>query len=234
MDIDPSTIADPFNSVVIPSVDPLGVQSLRKRPRGSLDITPTASAVPSPHVTLVKPPKKKKKDRLSKGKGRQDDGLDPEPVLESFPSISNLSSSEFLLIYISLYIDFLLLIAPTPVTPANKSDLSVLAPPIASGESSSILKPSVVDGALSDSSDESFSVVNLGFGQRLGPLETQDEWEVTFEQSYRDLLYFGDYLAPFRQLLRSLQDSSPREQSLAISALTVGAFILSAFTLLLV
>lgn len=61
----------------------------------------------------------------------------------------------------------------------------------------------------------------MGFGQRLGQLEAPGEWTTTFSDALRNSLYFGDYLAPFRQLLRSLHNK-PREQASTLSALTVG------------
>ena len=77
----------------------------------------------------------------------------------------------------------------------------------------------------SDSSHESFNIVSMGFGQRLGQLEAPSEWTTNFSNALRNSLYFGDYLALFRQPLRSLHNK-PKEQASTLSSLTVGQSLL--------
>ena len=67
--------------------------------------------------------------------------------------------------------------------------------------------------SLSDhDSEESFSLVPMAFGTQLGPITNPtEEWDTIFTDLQRDSLYFGDYLAPFRQLLRDMKDNTPQE-----------------------
>ena len=95
------------------------------------------------------------------------------------------------------------------------------------GQSSSLVVKGgtpVDPGTISDGSDESFSIITMGFGQRLGEAEASSEWEVNFDASARFNIYFGDYLSPFRQFLRTMIGVPAKEQASAIGALTKGTF----------
>lgn len=64
----------------------------------------------------------------------------------------------------------------------------------------------------------------MGYGQRLGQSEILTEWIVSFNAELRTSLYFGDHMAPFRELLRSLKDKTARERGATVSALIKGIF----------
>ena len=69
----------------------------------------------------------------------------------------------------------------------------------------------------------------MGFGQRLGQAQASSAWGLSFSPAQRSSLYFGDYLAPYRQLLRSLRDSSTEEVHATFSGLTKGKLIFLSF-----
>jgi hypothetical protein len=79
-------------------------------------------------------------------------------------------------------------------------------------------------GTISDGSDKSFSIITMGFGQHLGEAEASSEWELNFDASARFCIYFGDYLSPFHQFLRTMMGVPAKDQASAIGALTKSAF----------
>ena len=103
---------------------------------------------------------------------------------------------------------------------------TVIVKPTASAPAAGSSAPSrdiVVDDV---DSDDSFSVITLGYGTGLGNTTHAASWLTTFTPAQLTSIYFGDYLAPFRGLLRSLKDSPVQEQSKAISSLTKGINII--------
>ena len=73
-------------------------------------------------------------------------------------------------------------------------------------------------------SDDSFTIVPMAYGALLGQVTPSSEWMVNFDQHQLDSLYFGDYLAPFRQLLRDMKDKTVQQQGSAVNSLTSGQF----------
>lgn len=107
-------------------------------------------------------------------------------------------------------------VVPTPNTPIKavaRSALSLF--PSDTSKETTVEDPD---------SDESFCILHMGYGQRLGQPELSEEWRISFDQNARDSLYFGDHMAPFRGLMRLMRDNTIKEQSVAIRNLIKGLF----------
>ena len=77
---------------------------------------------------------------------------------------------------------------------------------------------------------DNFEVIDMGYGQRLGQPEASTKWITSFNTEFHASLYFGDYMAPFRELLPSLKDKTAHERGAAVLALIKGTFLFICFS----
>ena len=80
-----------------------------------------------------------------------------------------------------------------------------------------------MDGSESEaSSDVSFDIVLMGHGKKLGIKAPPVEFLQAFDTDLFNSLYFGDHMAPFRFLMRSLRNASDHDRTLSITSLLIG------------
>jgi hypothetical protein len=74
-----------------------------------------------------------------------------------------------------------------------------------------------------EESDVSFDLVEMDFGKKLEIKDSSYQWLKVFDADLVGTLYFGDHMAPFRQLLFDMKDSPEIEKQAEIKALLKGA-----------